>query len=60
MEGQDLVKSGPVRKNFEQTVSNLKNKPNQKVLEEEYINGLQEEIKYLEYELKLLKDKEII
>jgi hypothetical protein len=30
------------------------------VLEEEYIGGLQEEIKYLEYELKLLKDKEII
>ena len=28
-------------------------------VEEEYIEGLQDEIKYLEYELKLLKDKEI-
>ena len=46
--------------NFQQTVSNLKNKPTQKVLEDQYINGLQEEIKYLEYELKLLKDKELI
>lgn len=46
--------------NFEQTVNQLKKKPAQKGVEDEYIGGLQEEIKYLEYELKLLKDKEIL
>lgn len=42
VEGQDLSRSGPVvKKNFEQTISNLKSRPTQKVLEEEYIGGLQ-------------------
>jgi hypothetical protein len=37
------VKSEKVpRRNFQQSVNALKNKPTQKVLEEEYIGGLQE------------------
>lgn len=44
IEGQDMGRSGmkTVKTNFEQTVTNLKNKPTQKVLEDEYIGGLQE------------------
>ena len=43
VEGQDMFRStkGIGKPNFEQTISNLKNRPNQKVLEEEYIGGLQ-------------------
>lgn len=48
-----------VRSNYEQTITDLKNRPANKTNEEEYIGGLQEEIKFLEYQLKLLKDKEI-
>ena len=36
VEGHDLAKT--TKTNFEQTVNNLKSKPNQKVLEDEYIN----------------------
>ena len=36
IQGHDL--GGTVKSNFEQTVHNLKTKPNQKVLEDEYIN----------------------
>lgn len=36
VEGHDLAKT--TKTNFEQTVQNLKSKPNQKVLEDEYIN----------------------
>lgn len=35
VEGHDLAKT--TKTNFEQTVQNLKSKPNQKVLEDEYI-----------------------
>ena len=44
VEGQDMFTStkGIGKQNFEQTISNLKNRPNHKVLEEEYIGGLQE------------------
>ena len=38
VEGHDLAKT--TKTNFEQTVQNLKSKPNQKVLEDEYINVL--------------------
>lgn len=38
VEGQDLGKT--TKSNFEQTVGNLKNKPNKKVLEDEYIGVL--------------------
>ena len=47
------------KKNFEKSVSNIRNRVNDENIEEEYINGLQDEIKLIEYELKLLKDKEI-
>jgi len=57
-EGRDLLRS-TVRSNYEQTITDLKNRPTAKSNEEEYINGLQEEIKFLEYQLKLLKDKEL-
>ena len=36
VEGHDMAKT--TKTNFEQTVQNLKSKPNQKVLEDEYIN----------------------
>lgn len=36
VEGHDFSKTS--KTNFEQTVNNLKNKPNQKVLEDDYIN----------------------
>lgn len=36
VEGHDLAKT--TKSNFEQTIQNLKSKPNQKVLEDEYIN----------------------
>ena len=57
---RDTILGKATKGNFEQTVNHLKKKPAQKVLEDDYINGLQEEIKFLEYELKLLKDKEIL
>jgi len=41
IEGRDLIQSTKGKKSFEQTVNHLKNKPNQKVVEEEYIGGLQ-------------------
>jgi hypothetical protein len=36
VEGHDLAKT--TKSNFEQTIQNLKSRPNQKVLEDEYIN----------------------
>ena len=43
---------------FASKVSKLKNKPKVEGLEDQYINGLQDEIKYLELELKLLQEKD--
>ena len=45
--------------NFKKNVKNIQNKVSDENIEEEYINGLQDEIKLLEYELKLLKDKDL-
>lgn len=49
----------PINPNFRTTVESLKNRTSTKDIEDEYIRGLQDEIKYMEYELKLLKDKEL-
>lgn len=40
---------------FTSKVDKLKNKPKTEALEDQYIKGLQDEIKYLEMELKLLQ-----
>jgi len=45
--------------NFQKSIASLQNKNSDATIEEEYIKGLQDEIKFLEYELKLLKDKEL-
>lgn len=44
---------------FKKNLKRIQEQTSEKNIEEEYINGLQDEIKYLEYELKLIKDKEI-
>ena len=46
-------------KDFGRNIASLQNKNSDATIEEEYIKGLQDEIKFLEYELKLLKDKEL-
>ena len=43
---------------FNSKVSKLKNKPKREAVEDQYITGLQDEIKYLEMELKLLQEKD--
>jgi hypothetical protein len=54
----DGTKASNIGSNFNQNVERLKNTNAQQV-EEEYIGALQEEIKILEYQMKILKDKEI-
>lgn len=44
---------------FTSKIDKLKNKPKTEALEDQYIKGLQDEIKYLEMELKLLQEKDI-
>ena len=55
IEGFDKTTSSQM---FASKVSKLKNKPKVEGLEDQYINGLQDEIKYLELELKLLQEKD--
>ena len=43
---------------FTSKIDKLKNKPKTEVLEDQYIKGLQDEIKYLEMQLKLLQEKD--
>lgn len=65
MEGHDQYRLKSDQKNdrnpsdFKKSLKRIQNQTLEKNIEEEYINGLQDEIKYMEYELKLLKDKEI-
>lgn len=42
---------------FSDKITKIKNKPKTNVIEDQYVNGLQDEIKYLEMELKLLQEK---
>lgn len=51
-------RASQIGSNFTQNVERLKNQGGKQV-EEEYIKALQEEIKILEYQMKILKDKEI-
>lgn len=51
-------RASQIGNNFSQNVERLKNQGGKQV-EEEYIKALQEEIKILEYQMKILKDKEI-
>lgn len=44
---------------FTSKIDKLKSKPKTEALEDQYIKGLQDEIKYLEMELKLLQEKDI-
>lgn len=43
---------------FVSKIETLKNKPNKQSVEDQYIHGLQDEIHYLELELKLLQEKD--
>jgi hypothetical protein len=52
------LRASQIGSNFTQNVERLKNQGSKQV-EEEYIKALQEEIKILEYQMKILKDKEI-
>lgn len=52
LEGFDKTTSSQL---FQSKVNKLKNKPKVEGLEDQYISGLQDEIKYLEMELKLLQ-----
>ena len=52
VEGFDKTTSSVL---FNSKVNKLKNKPKVEGLEDQYISGLQDEIKYLEMELKLLQ-----
>lgn len=52
------TKAGDIGQNFSQNLERLKNQGTKQV-EDEYIKTLQEEIKILEYQMKILKDKEI-
>lgn len=51
-------RASQIGSHFAQNVERLKNTGSKQV-EEEYIKALQEEIKILEYQMKILKDKEI-
>ena len=61
LEGHDQYKLGVSEdgKNFKKNIKQIQNKAADENIEEEYIYGLQDEIKLLEYELKLLKDKDL-
>lgn len=58
MRDSGSFKASQIGNNFSQNVERLKNQGGKQV-EEEYIKALQEEIKILEYQMKILKDKEI-
>lgn len=53
-----MFRASQIGSQFTQNVERLKNQGGKQV-EEEYIKALQEEIKILEYQMKILKDKEI-
>lgn len=55
----DLFSKKAKSEKFKKNLKNIQNKVADENIEEEYINGLQDEIKLLEYELKLLKDKDL-
>lgn len=55
----DLFSKKGKSEKFKKNLKNIQNKVADENIEEEYINGLQDEIKLLEYELKLLKDKDL-
>ena len=55
--GSQIKGSGA--ENFKKSLKQIQNHAADENIEEEYIKGLQDEIKLLEYELKLLKDKDI-
>ena len=42
---------------FAYKIEKIKKRPQQTTLQDQYVNGLQDEIQYLEMELKLLKEK---
>lgn len=44
---------------FQQKVDKLKNKPKVEGLEDQYIKGLQDQINFLEMQLKLLHEKDM-
>lgn len=52
------TRAGNIGQSFSQNLEQLKNQSSKQV-EDEYIKALQEEIKILEYQMKILKDKEI-
>ena len=52
------TRAANIGNNFSQNLDRLKNQGTKQV-EDEYIKTLQEEIKILEYQMKILKDKEI-
>ncbi len=48
-----------ISQTFTSKIQKIKNRPKNDSLEQEYVKGLQDEIHYLEMELKLLKEKQI-
>lgn len=52
------TRAGNIGQSFNQNLEQLKSQSSKQV-EDEYIKALQEEIKILEYQMKILKDKEI-
>lgn len=52
------LRASEIGQNFQSNIDRVKNQ-GAKQVEGEYIKALQEEIKILEYQLKILKDKEI-
>lgn len=67
MEGYDLRTAGSPNSrvmsstgsNYRKSIEAIKTRTKTKDIEDEYIGGLQDEVKFLEYELKLLRDKEM-
>lgn len=54
------TRAGNIGQNFNQSIDNFRSGgPGTKEVENQYISALQEEIKILEYQMKILKDKEI-
>ena len=56
IEGFDKTAS---TQSYASKIEKIKKRPQQETLEDQYVRGLQDEIKYLELELKLLREKEI-
>ena len=56
---QGFDKVGANTSSFPNRIEKMKKKPKVEALQDQYVKGLQDEIKYLQMELKLLQEKDM-